>query len=209
MRILPALGQEIKFQIVDALKRGIDVLLAIFLLALLLPLMLIIAVAVRLSSPGPAVFAQRRLTDGGKVFTMYKFRTMRFDAEKGTGAVMARKSDPRVTLLGRFLRKTRLDELPQLLNVIVGDMSLIGPRPERPEIAKQLAKDLPEMRKRLAVKAGLTGLAQVNVGYASSAEDYKEKLDLDLKYIENRSLLLDLRILLRTIKVIITGFGSR
>ncbi len=208
-RLIPAITREIQFQIVDAVKRGIDVLAAIFLLAFLLPIMLIVALLVKLTSEGPVLYSQKRLTDGNKIFTMYKFRTMRCDAESGTGAVWAQQNDPRVTPIGAFMRKTRLDELPQLLNVVIGDMSLIGPRPERPEIAKQLAEELPEMKRRLAVKAGLTGLAQVQAGYAADAEDYKEKLRWDINYIENRSLRLDLRIALRTIKVILTGFGAR
>ncbi len=155
------------------------------------------------------IFSQRRLTRHGKVFTMYKFRTMSVDAEQKTGAVWAVSEDPRVTKIGRVLRKFRIDELPQLLNVLAGDMSLIGPRPERPEIAAKLKKELPAFQRRLEVKAGITGLAQVGSGYASCVRSYQRKLALDLIYINNRCLLLDLRIALKTVFVVLTGAGAR
>lgn len=193
----------------DAAKRTYDVFISLGLFALLLPLMLLIYLVVRLSSRGPALYSQQRLTARGRVFTMYKFRTMSTSAEAGTGAVLAVVGDHRVTKVGKFLRKTRLDELPQLLNVLIGDMSLIGPRPERPEIATMLSSELPEMTRRLEVKAGLTGLAQVQSGYAGCVESYREKLAWDLLYIENRSLLLDVKIAVKTVWVIASGFGSR
>ncbi|MCL4145655.1 UNVERIFIED_CONTAM: hypothetical protein GTU68_001079, partial [Idotea baltica] len=127
----------------------------------MLPAMLIVAVVIRATSPGPAIYLQRRLTKGGKVFTIFKFRSMAATAEKESGAVMAAAGDMRVTPFGRFIRSTRLDELPQLINVMIGDMSFIGPRPERPELAKQLEEKLPDMPRRLEVNAGLTGLAQI------------------------------------------------
>lgn len=193
----------------EALKRGFDIFSASLLLSLLSPVMLCTWLLVRLSSRGPAIYTQRRLTQHARLFHMYKFRTMVQDAERGSGAVWAKSSDPRVTKVGRFLRLTRLDELPQLVNVLIGDMSLIGPRPERPEIADELQKDLPAFEKRLQVKAGLTGLAQISSGYAANLEGYQEKLAWDLLYIKHRSFALDLRICLRTVRVVLTGSGAR
>lgn len=195
--------------IYDVVKRGLDLIGATALLIVLAPLLALVALAVKLDSAGPVIFAQRRLTIGGKVFTMLKFRTMRADAESATGAVWAAKSDPRVTSIGRYLRVFRLDELPQLINVIRGEMSLIGPRPERPEIATDLSKDLPSFNHRLAVKAGITGLAQTTSGYASSVESYRKKLAWDILYVRNRCLLLDLRIAIKTVFVVLTGSGAR
>ncbi|MCB0322787.1 MAG: sugar transferase [Bdellovibrionales bacterium] len=191
------------------LKRFLDILVSLALLALLLPLMVLISVVIRLSSPGPAIYCQKRLTDNGKIFTIFKFRTMSTDAETESGAVWADAADPRVTTIGRLLRHTRLDELPQLLNVLVGDMSLVGPRPERPELARELVRLLPDFERRTQVKAGLTGLAQIARGYASSLDDHREKLALDLAYIRGRSLWLDLQILVRTVLIVVTGRGAR
>lgn len=191
------------------LKRFLDILVSLALLGLLLPIMLLISVLIRLSSPGAAIYCQQRLTDRAKTFTMFKFRTMAFDAEASSGAVMADVADPRVTKIGSFLRRTRLDELPQLLNVVIGDMSLVGPRPERPELARTLRVELPGFQRRTRVRAGLTGLAQTTSGYASDVEGYREKLALDLLYIKRRSLLLDFQILLNTIWVVISGKGAR
>ncbi len=193
----------------DGFKRALDLVGATFLFAILLPLMALICVAVRCTSRGPAIFRQKRLTSGGRVFTMLKFRTMCRDAETTSGPVWASYCDPRVTRLGRILRVTRLDELPQLVNVIKGEMSLIGPRPERPEMAEKLSHEFASFSRRLEVKAGITGLAQIATGYASCARSYRRKLTLDIKYVENRCLMLDLRIALRTIQVIFTGFGAR
>lgn len=193
----------------EVLKRGTDIVGALALLVLFMPLMLCIAAAVRLSSSGPVIYVQRRLTRGGKVFSMYKFRTMRPDAELGSGPVWAQADDPRVTRLGKVLRAYRLDELPQLWNVVKGDMSLIGPRPERPELAAQLEKELPGFTRRLEVKGGITGLAQVSAGYAACGESYRNKLALDLEYVNNRSFGLDIRIAFRTVVVMLTGFGAR
>jgi lipopolysaccharide/colanic/teichoic acid biosynthesis glycosyltransferase len=190
-------------------KRFIDILGSLALLALLLPVMLLISILIRLSSPGPAIYCQKRLTDRAKTFTMFKFRTMREDAEAASGAVWADESDPRVIPIGAFLRRTRLDELPQLLNVLTGDMSLVGPRPERPELARTLRKQLPSFHRRTEVRAGLTGLAQTTSGYASCVEGYREKLAWDLLYIKRRSLLLDLLILGKTVAVVLTGRGAR
>lgn len=173
------------------------------------PVMLFVAVGIKLTSPGPILFRQRRLTRCGQVFVMYKFRTMVNNAERNTGAVWAAANDPRVTPFGQFLRNSRLDELPQLLNVLKGEMSIIGPRPERPELATKLAEQLPSFRKRLQVNAGLTGLAQVGSGYAANVDSYREKLAWDILYIRRRSILLDLLIAVKTVRVMLTGRGAR
>jgi len=186
-------------------KRFIDVVGASALLLVLAPVMVLCAVLIKLSSPGPVIFRQRRLTRGGRVFTMYKFRTMFADAESTTGAVWAKKHDPRITPIGRVLRTTHLDEVPQLANVLRGEMSLIGPRPERPEFAGRLQKELPSFNRRLEVNAGITGLAQTTNGYASSIESYRRKLAFDRLYVRHRCLWLDLRIAGRTLLVFLTG----
>ena len=190
-------------------KRLIDIVGAALLLICLIPIMLALVVLVRMTSPGSAFFCQRRLTKNGKIFTMYKFRTMDLNAESKTGAVFAESGDARITKLGRIMRQTRLDELPQLFNVLVGDMSLIGPRPERPELAESLNNVLPLFKRRLEVKAGLTGLAQTRIGYSSSLRHYRGKVALDAIYIDNCCLFLDMRIALKTLVVLITGFGAR
>jgi lipopolysaccharide/colanic/teichoic acid biosynthesis glycosyltransferase len=193
----------------DRLKRGVDIVGAVTLGITLMPVMIAVAVAVRTSSPGPIIFRQRRLTEGGREFMLCKFRTMRPDAERDTGAVVAQLHDVRVTGIGRFLRKSRLDELPQLLNVLRGEMSLIGPRPERPELAKNFEKKIKGFHRRLGVKAGLTGLAQVIQGYPEYTDGYRQKLALDILYIKKRSALLDLWIALRTVGVVVSGSGAR
>lgn len=134
---------------------------------------------------------------------------MSTDAERTSGAVWAADRDPRITPFGHFMRKTRLDELPQLLNVVIGDMSLVGPRPERPEFARELEQKLPSFSKRTQVKAGLTGLAQISSGYAASVDSYKEKLAWDRLYVQRRSFMLDLRIMIRTVAVVFRGDGAR
>ncbi len=188
-------------------KRVFDLALALFLFVIFSPLMLLIAVAIKVGSEGPIIYRQRRLGERGKPFTIYKFRTMRKDAEKHSGAVWAMRNDPRVTRIGRFLRATHLDELPQLVNVIKGDMSLVGPRPERPEIAKDLSKHIPNYWMRLQVKPGITGLAQVRYRYDSCIKDVKNKLRYDLFYIRNANFLLDLRILFDTIEHVLLSKG--
>lgn len=190
-------------------KATVDFIGALFLLILFAPILLAVALLIRCTSKGPVIFRQTRLTSGGRPFTILKFRTMRQDAEATSGAVWASENDSRITPVGAFLRKTRLDELPQLVNVLRGEMSLIGPRPERPEFVDQLKQELPSFDKRHMVKAGITGLAQVEQGYAASTESYRRKLALDLLYVKRCCLLLDLRIALRTILVVITGSGSR
>jgi lipopolysaccharide/colanic/teichoic acid biosynthesis glycosyltransferase len=193
----------------DYVKRTVDVVGAITLGISLAPVMLGVAALIRGTSPGPIVYKQKRLTMGGKEFMLCKFRTMRQDAERDTGAVVAQLRDVRVTGVGRFLRKTRLDELPQLWNVLRGDMSLIGPRPERPELAKNFEKKIKGFQRRLGVKAGLTGLAQVIQGYPEYTDGYRQKLALDVLYIKKKSMALDMWIALKTIGVVMSGSGAR
>jgi len=176
---------------------------------MLAPAFAAVAIAIKLTSPGPVFFRQSRLTQGGRIFTLIKFRSMSVNAESVTGATFAQKDDPRVTRVGVFLRRTRLDELPQLINVLRGEMSLIGPRPERPEIADQLSKTIARFPVRLRAKAGLTGLAQVLQGYPNDVDGYRRKLSLDILYIRQQSLLLDAWIALKTIGVVFSGSGAR
>jgi len=191
---------EIGFRV----KAVLDYAVATVLLAVALPVCLLAALVIRLRSPGPVLYRQRRVGRGGREFIVYKLRTMRDDAESVTGPVLARDGDSRVTGPGRFLRATRIDELPQLLNVLNGTMSLIGPRPERPEFADLLAREIPGYRERWLVKPGLSGLAQVRGEYHTSPA---HKLKYDLAYIHNHTLLLDVRILLETLKTLVTRRG--
>jgi sugar transferase (PEP-CTERM system associated) len=191
-----------------ALKRTMDVLMSIASLVIALPALLFVAAAVKLTSVGPVLYHQRRVGQHGRVFTVHKFRSMRHDAETATGAVWASARDPRVTPIGRVLRRTRLDELPQLWNVLVGDMSFVGPRPERPEFVQNLTKQIPFYGQRHVVKPGLTGWAQVRYTYGASVEDAMEKLQYDLFYIKNMSVPLDMYIALETIKTVLTRSGS-
>ena len=192
-----------------AVKRLFDVCASLVGLALAAPLFPLIALGIRLDSPGPIIFRQERTGLGGRSFMLLKFRTMRQDAEAGSGPVWARQHDPRVTALGRFLRQTRLDELPQLLNVLAGDMSLVGPRPERPEFIRLLKTSIPFYSERHSVKPGVTGWAQVRYPYGASVQDALEKLRYDLYYIKNQSFLLDMEIVFRTIGVVISRCGAR
>lgn len=182
---------------------------SLILLIACLPLMLITTILIKATTPGGAIFRQKRLTENGRVFTMFKFRTMGAHSELDSGAVFAQSEDPRVTSIGRFLRRYRIDELPQLYNVLLGDMSLIGPRPERPELAEALAKELPLFDKRLKVKAGISGLAQTRLGYSASRKHYRRKVALDSIYIDNCCFLLDARIAIKTLSVMISGTGAR
>lgn len=223
-------------------KRFLDLTVSLLLLVLLAPVMLLVALAVRLSSPGPVIYRQTRVglnlrrrgrdrrrqrpatswTFGerrqyssdrrqefayGRHFTIYKFRTMRIDAEKD-GAQLARIGDGRATPLGRVLRKTRLDELPQLWNVLKGEMSLVGPRPERPEFMAQLSEQIPNYLDRLGLKPGLTGVAQIVNGYDNEIEGFRRKVAFDLHYLQNCSVWNDVKILIRTIGVVLTGSGA-
>jgi len=188
----------------SAAKRVFDVSLAALLFVVGLPIMLLVALGVRLTSHGPVLFRQERVGKDGRSFTIIKFRTMHMGAERGTGPVLATENDPRATWLGRYLRAARLDELPQLWNVLHGDMSFVGPRPERPEFVGQFERDIDGYAERFRVRPGLTGYAQVNGEYHTSAAT---KLKYDLAYIYNRSLWLDLKILSETVKVIMTRRG--
>jgi lipopolysaccharide/colanic/teichoic acid biosynthesis glycosyltransferase len=190
-------------------KRGGDLIAATILLIVLFPIFLLVSLAVKISSPGPIIFRQERLTEGGRKFQLLKFRSMVVDAEQSSGATFASRRDPRVTPIGNFIRKTRLDELPQLVNILKGDMSLIGPRPERPELADTLTRSMKRFPQRLAAKAGITGLAQVVQGYPDDIRGYRRKLGLDLVYIRKQGFLLDAWIALKTIGVIISGLGAR
>lgn len=226
------------------LKRSLDIVVSLVMIVLLAPVLVLTALAVRITSPGPVIFRQQRVglnlrggketkkdrrqesntaipetgdrrqgidrrakANYGKPFTLYKFRTMRTDAEKD-GAQFATKGDPRVTSIGRFLRKTRLDELPQLWNVLKGEMTLVGPRPERPEFMKELSDEIPNYLDRLGLKPGLTGPAQVINGYDNNIESFRRKVALDLLYLQNCCLWNDIKILFRTIRVVLTGSGA-
>lgn len=223
------------------LKRALDVVVAATMLVALSPILALVALAVRVTSPGPIIFRQVRVglnlrghqpqdrrngsgdapegnerrrgidrraaNNFGRPFVLYKFRTMRLDAEKN-GAQFASKGDPRVTSIGRFLRKTRLDEFPQLINVLRGEMSLVGPRPERPEFIQQLTSEIPDYLHRLGLQPGLTGPAQVINGYDNNIESFKRKVALDLLYLQNCCLWNDIKILFRTVGVVLTGKGA-
>jgi sugar transferase (PEP-CTERM system associated) len=197
-----------KSHVLTAMKRGLDIVAAMVALVVGFPLMAIIAAVLKLTSDGPVLYHQKRVGLYGHLFTVHKFRSMRADAEAGTGAVWARPNDERVTRVGRFLRRTRLDELPQFWNVLIGEMSLVGPRPERPEFVADLTTHIPFYGERHTVKPGLTGWAQVRYTYGASVEDALEKLQYDLFYIKNYTLVLDLLIVLNTIKTIILRPGS-
>jgi sugar transferase (PEP-CTERM system associated) len=172
------------------------------------PLMVVIALLVKLSSPGPIFYRQERVGEKGRIFPLFKFRTMRIDAEAGTGPVWAAFGpDPRVTPVGRFLRKVRLDELPQLLNVLRGEMSFVGPRPERSHFVETLRQVIPYYDERHSVKPGITGWAQIKFGYGATLEDAEEKLQYDLYYVKHLSLIFDLGILFNTLKVVVLGKG--
>jgi len=190
-------------------KRSIDIVLSCLGLLLTLPFFPFIALAIKLDSPGPIFFRQERVGNKEKQFILYKFRTMGQDAEKASGAVWAVKNDPRVTRLGRFFRQSRIDEIPQLINVLKGEMSFIGPRPERQEFVEKLKLVIPYYSKRHFIKPGLTGWAQVKYPYGSSVEDAVEKLRYDLYYIKNIGPFLDTLIFFETIKVVLFGFGGR
>jgi lipopolysaccharide/colanic/teichoic acid biosynthesis glycosyltransferase len=206
--------------------RSINLCVALIAVVLLLPLMLVIAVLVRLTSPGPVLYTQQRVgldrrlpidasqnqrrerDLGGQPFTIYKFRTMRVDAEHHSGAVWAQQQDPRVTPIGRLLRQYRLDELPQLLNVLKGEMNIVGPRPERPTIFAELREHIAEYPLRQRAKPGITGLAQINHHYDRSLEDVRTKVHYDLEYIRRQSVAEDFRIMLKTVPVILLRRGG-
>lgn len=210
----------------DQLVRALNIAIAGTALLLLAPVLVLVAVAIALSSPGPIIYAQtrvgqdrrrrtrsssvfdRRTCDlGGRVFRIYKFRTMRIDAER-RGVQWATKNDPRVTMLGRILRQTRLDELPQLINVVLGDMNIVGPRPERPSIVRRLAESIEEYPLRHWAKPGITGLAQINLSYDTCLDDVRAKVRYDLEYIQRQSVTEDLRIMLCTMPAMLFRRGG-
>jgi exopolysaccharide biosynthesis polyprenyl glycosylphosphotransferase len=182
---------------------------AVVLLVLTSPLMLLVALAVRLTSPGPILLRQKRVGRGDKIFTVYKFRSMYADAEARTGAVWATRNDPRITPMGRIIRRVRLDELPQLFNVLKGEMAIAGPRPERPEFVKTLSETIPYYRQRHCVKPGITGWAQINYKYGDTIEDTIAKLEYDLYYIKNMSMWLDAYIFFHTVKTMLLTRGAQ
>jgi len=186
-----------------------SMIIAVFAAVLTAPILLLVAAAVRLSSRGPALFRQQRVGKDNVPFTLYKFRSMYLDAESRSGAVWAQKDDPRVTRAGKWLRKFRLDELPQLLNVLKGEMSIVGPRPERPEFVEELEKRIPYYRQRHCVKPGITGWAQINHKYGDTVEDSIAKLEYDLYYIKNLAPALDAYIMFQTAKVMLLSRGSQ
>ncbi len=190
-------------------KRGFDLAASLGLLAFALPLMLLTALAIRLESPGPVFYRQERGGQNGRPFVLIKFRSMRNDAEAAGAPQWAQVGDPRVTRVGSFIRKTRIDELPQLINVVKGEMSFVGPRPERPYFEEQLAAQIPFYRERNSVKPGITGWAQLNYPYGASVEDAKQKLQYDLFYIKHFTILFDLAIVLQTMRVILWSEGAR
>jgi len=190
-------------------KRIFDVTVSLLLLLIALPVILVTAIAVKLESRGPAFYRQRRVGLYGEAFDVIKLRSMRTDAEVGGKAVWAQKDDPRVTRIGRFIRKVRIDELPQVWSVLKGEMSFVGPRPERPQFVADLEERLPYYAERHVVKPGITGWAQVNYPYGASIEDAREKLEFDLYYAKNYTPFLDLLILLQTARVVIWPEGAR
>jgi exopolysaccharide biosynthesis polyprenyl glycosylphosphotransferase len=203
--VLPMDGGSI-FNPQLAIKRILDIVISLIGMVVFIILLPFLALIIRLDSPGDIFYSQERTGLNGRQFRIYKFRSMRADAEAKTGAVFSQKGDPRVTRVGRFMRKTRLDELPQIVNILRGDMSIVGPRPERPEHIKRLTEKIPFYRTRLVIRPGLTGWAQVRYNYGSTDEDALIKLQYDLYYIRHQSILLDLNIILRTVyKVIQMG----
>ena len=181
------------------IKRFIDIVGSLILIVITSPIMLATAIAIKAYDKGDVFFRQERLTQDGKVFRIYKFRSMIMNAEKNTGAILAREGDNRITPVGRFIRKCRIDELPQLFNILIGDMTFVGPRPERPVLFDEIVKEIPEFKYRLTVKAGLTGYAQIYGKYNTTMRD---KLLLDIYYIENYSLITDIKLIIMTLKVI-------
>jgi len=198
-----------KDQFTRVSKRVSEMIFSFIALLFLMPLIIVIALLIKIESRGPVFFKQERVGEQGKVFVLYKFRSMRADAEEESGPVWAEGEDRRVTRVGKILRKMRLDEIPQLFNVLKGDMSIVGPRPERPFFVEQLSREIPFYNERHSVKPGITGWAQVCYSYGASVEDAKEKLQYDLFYIKHMSLLLDLEVIIDTLKVVFLGRGAR
>ncbi len=193
----------------DVVKRGFDLVASGILLAVTSPIIAITALLIKLDSVGPLFYRQERVGEGGKTFAVTKFRSMRTDAEVAGKPMWATANDDRTTRVGRVIRKLRIDELPQIFNVFKGDMSFVGPRPERPFFVQQLAQEIPYYEARHSIKPGITGWAQVRYPYGASVEDAKEKLQYDLYYVKNHSLFLDIMILIDTVQVVLWGKGAR
>ena len=191
----------------QSMKRLTDICASLIVLFFSSPLWVLISIAIKMDTPGPVVYSQERVGKDGKIFKMHKFRSMRSDAEKESGPVWAPQNDNRVTKIGRFLRNSRLDEIPQFINVLDGDMSLVGPRPERPFFVEKLSKQIPLYLRRLKVRPGITGWAQIKQGYDRTIEDVKSKVRYDLFYIENMSFRMDIKIILYTFYVMLMGKG--
>ena len=188
----------------EKIKRLTDILIGIILGIVMIILFIPVGIAIKINSPGPIFYKQKRVGKNGKIFELYKFRSMIKDAEKD-GPLWSKKNDPRITKVGKILRKTLIDELPQSINILKGEMSFIGPRPERPEFIEKLEKEIPFYQIRLLIKPGLTGWAQVNYKYGNTVKDTLEKLQYDLFYLKNRSVILDLKIILKTINIFFKG----
>jgi len=189
-------------------KRGIDILASLVALTLFFPITLLISLAIRLDSKGPIIYEQERAGEDEKIFRLLKFRSMRVDAEAGV-PVWASVDDPRMTRVGRVIRKLRLDEIPQMINVLKGEMSFVGPRPERPFFVKELEKEVRYYSQRHVIKPGITGWAQIMYRYGASKEDALQKLKYDLYYIKHMSIVLDLMIIFETVKIVLLGKGAR
>ncbi|MFW6147745.1 MAG: TIGR03013 family XrtA/PEP-CTERM system glycosyltransferase [Thermodesulfobacteriota bacterium] len=199
----------VKSNVSTAIKKSTDLLLASIMLVLFSPIMLLVALAIKLDSSGPVFFSQERVGKFGKLYSLHKFRSMRADAEDGTGPVWAAEDDPRITRVGRVIRRVRIDEFPQLWNVLKGEMSFVGPRPERLAFVEKLKKKIPYYNERLTVEPGITGWAQIKYPYGASEKDALEKLKYDLYYIKNRSLIMDFIIMFHTAKAVVLGRGAR
>lgn len=189
------------------LKRAFDIIISLLIIIITLPFCLLVALAIKIDSVGPVFFTQERCGQNGKVFTIIKFRSMVKDAEKMSGPVWSQKDDPRITKVGKIIRRLRIDEIPQMFNVLTGEMSFVGPRPERPFFVEKLSSEIPYYKRRLKVRPGITGWAQVKHKYDETLEDVKIKLKYDLFYIENMSLRMDFKIIFRTIYVVLFGKG--
>ena len=189
-------------------KRGVDIFVSMALGFFTLPLTLVVVCLIKMESTGPVIYRQVRVGRHGKLFQVYKFRSMTVNAEQN-GVQWAGQEDARVTSIGKFIRKARIDEIPQVINIFIGDMSFVGPRPERPEFTKMLATEISHYDQRHRVKPGLTGWAQVNYPYGASVEDAREKLQYDLYYLKHFSFILDVFIIIKTLKVAVKGIGSR
>ena len=204
IEILPQMMPDWEKQI----KRLIDIVISIIVILAFLPLWILVAIIIKVESRGPVFFKQKRVGQNEKIFEIFKFRSMIDKAEKETGAVWAEENDPRVTRVGKILRKLRIDEIPQFINILFNDMSLIGPRPERPQIVNRLKNKIPLYNRRHRMKPGITGWAQIKGGYDTNIKDVQKKLKYDLFYLENMSLRMDLKIMLRTAYTMIAGKGQ-